>query len=196
MGSDSYAALNGGYPSWALQAITGKSASDFSINPTNIAAAWNAGQLIVLGSSPNAGDNLIVGDSQGTHAYAVVNYNASSSTPFELYNPWGLSSVVGHTSTFNGHQVYDGPFWFGSSLIVAGLRLSDHRDRDSGRAGRPRQQLSGSAGSASSGSAISVSTALVRAGAALDRTGADELLPVDRPPPRPPGPRPRIADGG
>ena len=88
-GSDSYNALNGGDPSWALQAITGKSANDFSINPTNIAAAWKAGQLIVLGSSPNANDNLIVGDSQGTHAYAVVNYAASSSTPFEVYNPWG-----------------------------------------------------------------------------------------------------------
>ena len=118
VGSDSYNALNEGDPSWALQAITGKPANDFSINPTNITAAWNAGQLIVLGSSSNAGDNLIVGDSNGTHAYAVINYNASSSTPFELYNPWGLSSVVGHTSNFNGHQVYDGPFWFGSSPML------------------------------------------------------------------------------
>ncbi len=118
VGSDSYAALNGGDPSWALQAITGKPASMFPINPANIAAAaWNAGQLNVLCSSPNAGDNLIVGDSNGTHAYAVISYNASSSTPFELYNPWGLSSVVGHTSNYNGHQVYDGPFWFSSSLI-------------------------------------------------------------------------------
>ena len=33
-GSDSYDALNGGDPSWALQAITGKPASDFSINPS------------------------------------------------------------------------------------------------------------------------------------------------------------------
>ena len=40
------------------------------------------GQLIVLGSSSSAGDNLIVGDSQGTHAYAVVNYVSSSSNPF------------------------------------------------------------------------------------------------------------------
>ena len=118
VGSDSYDALNEGNPSWALQAITGKPASDFSINPTNIAAAWNAGQLIVLGSSPNANDNLIVGDSNGTHCYAVINYNASSSTPFELYNPWGDSSVVGHTSNDNGHQVYDGPFWFASSPML------------------------------------------------------------------------------
>ena len=51
VGSDSYDALNDGDPAWALQAITGKSASDFSINPTNIAAAWNAGELIVLCTS-------------------------------------------------------------------------------------------------------------------------------------------------
>jgi hypothetical protein len=116
-GSDSYNALNGGDPSWALQAITGKPANDFSINPANIAAAWKAGQLIVLGSSPNANDNLIVGDSQGTHAYAVVNYVASSSNPFELYNPWGVSSVVGSTVTFNGRQVYGGPFYANATLI-------------------------------------------------------------------------------
>ena len=100
-----------------MQAITGKSASDFSINPTNIASAWKAGQLIVLGSSSKANDNLIVGDSQGTHAYAVVNYVSSSSTPFEVYNPWGISSVVGSTTTFNGHQVYGGPFYANATLI-------------------------------------------------------------------------------
>ena len=158
VGSDSYAALNGGDPSWALQAITGKPASDYSISPANIAAAWNAGQLIVLCSSPNAGDNLIVGDSNGTHAYAVISYNASSSTPFELYNPWGLSSVVGHTSSFNGHQVYDGPFWFGSSLIS-----QDFASQTIGTGTAAGLDVHGNssqagAGSASSGSAISVST--------------------------------------
>jgi len=116
-GSDSYNALNGGDPAWALQAITGKSANDYVVNPTNIASAWNAGQLIVLGSSPNANDNLVVGDSQGTHAYAVVGYNATSSTPFELYNPWGISSVVGSTIAYNGRQVYGGPFYANATLI-------------------------------------------------------------------------------
>ena len=116
-GNDSYAALNGGDPSWALQAITGKSANDYAINPTNITAAWNSGELIVLCSSPNAGDNLVVGDSQGTHAYAMVNYSASSSNSFELYNPWGCSSVVGSTVTYNGNQVYGGAFWANATVI-------------------------------------------------------------------------------
>ena len=138
-------------------AVTGKPASDYSINPANIAAAWNAGQLIVLGLSPNAGDNLIVGDSNGTHAYAVISYNASSST-FELYNPWGLSSVVGHTSSFNGHQVYDGPFWFGSSLISQDFAW---QHIGTGTAAGPDVHGNSSqagAASANSGSAISVST--------------------------------------
>ena len=47
-GQDSYGGLCDGWPDNALQAVTGKPASDYSINPTNIAAAWNAGQLIVL----------------------------------------------------------------------------------------------------------------------------------------------------
>jgi len=114
---DSYDALNEGQPWWALQAITGNSASSANVDPNSIASAMNSGQLVVLGSSPNAGDNLIVGDSTGTHAYAVVGYDPSSSEPFELYNPWGGSSVLGHTTTFNGGQVYDGPFLCDSSLI-------------------------------------------------------------------------------
>jgi hypothetical protein len=73
--------------------------------------------LIVLGSSSNAGDNFIVGDANGTHAYAVVNYTASSSSPFELYNPWGVTSAVGSTFTWNGHQIYGGPFYANATLI-------------------------------------------------------------------------------
>ncbi len=116
--SDSYGALNEGDPVWALQAITGRSASHFAVSSSNIAADWNAGKLIVLGSSPNAGDNLVVGDyTNGTHAYAVVNYSPYSSNPFELYNPWGVSTVVGSFTPYYGHQVYGGPFYASVSMI-------------------------------------------------------------------------------
>jgi hypothetical protein len=84
---DSYAALNGGWPSWALHAITGKPASEYGINPTNIVADWNAGCLIVLCTS-NPPSSHIVGD----HCYAVVGYNASSGLPFQVFNPWGTQS--------------------------------------------------------------------------------------------------------
>ncbi len=117
IGSDSYAALNGGNPCWALQAITGKAASAVSNNPSSVAAAWNAGQFVVLCTSPGANDNLIVGDASGTHAYAVVNYVPSSGNPFELYNPWGISSVVGALVPYNGHEVYAGPFYTSATVI-------------------------------------------------------------------------------
>ena len=83
-----YSALNYGDPSWALQAITGKSASDYSINPTNIATDWNAGQPHRALYAQYAGQFLHRGD----HCYAVVGYNASSGDPFEVFNPWGTNS--------------------------------------------------------------------------------------------------------
>jgi hypothetical protein len=86
-GLDDYGALNGGWPSWALKAITGKPASEFSINPTNILAAWNAGELVVLCTTTPASSYIV-----GYHAYAMVNYTAWSSLPFEVYNPWGTNS--------------------------------------------------------------------------------------------------------
>lgn len=114
---DSYSALDGGLPSWALQAITGQNQNYFAINPTDMAHAWASGKIICLGSSSAANDNLIVGDSSGTHAYAVVGYNAASATPFELYNPWGVGSTVNSKISFNGGQVYGGAFWANASLI-------------------------------------------------------------------------------
>lgn len=104
--SDSYSALNGLDPAWTLQAITGRSTRDFSINPTNLAAAWNAGKLIVLASSSHPANTYIVGGSDGTHAYAVVSYTASSSTPFGVYNPWGSDNAGWAPANYHGHKVY------------------------------------------------------------------------------------------
>ncbi len=107
MGTDSYNALKGGDPAWALHAITDRSAGDYSINPTNLASAWNKGQLIVLISSNRPASSYIVGSpTDGTHAYALVNYNASSSNPFQVFNPWGTDSQGWAPELFNGHKVY------------------------------------------------------------------------------------------
>ena len=116
-GQDSYNALNGGESAWALQALTNQPQTVNTASPTDVATAWNNGQIICLGSSAAANDNLIVGDSTGTHAYAVVGYNASSSTPFELYNPWGASSTLNGLVSYNGGSVYGGTFWAASTLI-------------------------------------------------------------------------------
>jgi uncharacterized protein YccT (UPF0319 family) len=120
VGQDSYSALNGGYPSWALQAITGKSASDIAINPTDAAAAWNSGKFVVLCTPPNPSNEYIVGD----HAYAMVGYNASSSTPFTMYNPWGTDANGDgwYGGLYNGHQVY-GQFNASAATIAANFDL-------------------------------------------------------------------------
>jgi hypothetical protein len=92
-GKNSYAALNGGDPAWALQAITGKPASDFAVNTANLATAWSKNQLIVLESDSKPVRTDIVAN----HCYAMVNYNPSvvsqgKSMPYELFNPWGTNS--------------------------------------------------------------------------------------------------------
>ena len=58
-----------------------------SINPTNIASAWNSGGLIVLCTSSPSSSYIV-----GSHCYAVVGYNASSGEPFEAFNPWGTQA--------------------------------------------------------------------------------------------------------
>jgi hypothetical protein len=87
-GADDYAAMNFGQSAWALQAITGKSANgtgSAGITPSAIAAAWAQGQFIVFNTTSPADSSAIVQN----HVYALVGYNASSSQPFELLNPWG-----------------------------------------------------------------------------------------------------------
>ncbi len=84
---DSYTALYGGWPSWALPAITGKPAGNYSINSTNLASDWNSGDLIELVTSSPRSSYLFP-----NHVYAVVGYNPASSKPFELFNPWGTDS--------------------------------------------------------------------------------------------------------
>jgi hypothetical protein len=99
-GQDSYSALNNGDPATALQAITGKPASDYAINPTNIATAWNSGELIAM-CTTTPPSSLIV----GSHCYAVVGYNASSGQPFQVFNPWGTDSsgwAPGESNTIYG----------------------------------------------------------------------------------------------
>jgi hypothetical protein len=89
--SNSYSALNGGQAGWTLQAILGTASSFAGVNPTNIAAAWNAGDFIVLtATTPNSSEI------EGSHVYAVVSYNPSVSNPYLLMNPWGDVTATGY----------------------------------------------------------------------------------------------------
>ena len=87
-GVDSYSAIDGGYGSWSLQAITGRRAGDYGLKTNDIGSAWNAGQYVLLGTPSNPASGNIVGG----HEYAVVGYNPSSSQPYKVYNPWGTGS--------------------------------------------------------------------------------------------------------
>jgi hypothetical protein len=130
VGMDRYGALNGGDPAWALEAITGNPPpTPSTLTPSNIVSDWTKGQLVVLSTSDAARNTDIVGDAQGTHAYALIgcpaaytasnapaaspvaNYNANATTaslPFELYNPWGTdaSGMAPAPDTYQGHAPY------------------------------------------------------------------------------------------
>jgi hypothetical protein len=97
----SYAALDLGWPSWALKAITGESATDYTLNTAAAANALQAGELVVI-STANPLSPYIV----PSHAYALVDYNPSSSLPFLVYNPWGTDSTGWSLGTYNGHAVW------------------------------------------------------------------------------------------
>ncbi|MBV8126267.1 MAG: hypothetical protein JO114_01225 [Planctomycetaceae bacterium] len=110
-GVDSYAALNGGYPSWALAAITGMSSSEFNVTPgvtsQEIAAALQAGDLVCIGT-PDSSDidsYLVPG-----HCYAVVGYNPSSTMPFEVFNPWGINTYSVTNGATWGYFTSNGAF--------------------------------------------------------------------------------------
>jgi hypothetical protein len=106
VGWDSYSALEIGSPEWALHAITGNSGAGYYVNPANMAAAWNAGQIIVINSSSNPASPYIVGDAAVQHCYALVGYNPASSMPFRVYNPWGTDSTGWALLNYNGRRVY------------------------------------------------------------------------------------------
>ena len=104
VGND-YGVVNGGYPSWALQAITGKSASDHILNSSSsyIVSDWNAGKFVVI-TTPSS--DPVSSKIVGWHAYALVGYNPSSSQPFTVFNPWGTTCSGWAPYTYKGNQVY------------------------------------------------------------------------------------------
>jgi hypothetical protein len=111
---DSYAAIDSGNANTVkayLSALTGMSSSTWTVvnggsqqvSPTYIASELQAGKLVVICTGNTVVDNRIVHN----HCYAVVGYNAASSLPFTVYNPWGTSSPY---ATFEGHQVFGNTF--------------------------------------------------------------------------------------
>ncbi len=117
-GNDSYDALDNMQPSWAMRAIIGAPASEFSTNPGNLPDAWKTGKLIVLSTSSTSSppSPYIVGN----HAYAVVGYDPWSATPFKVYNPWGTDSSAWIMS-YNQWGGPDSSGWMINGKMVYGL---------------------------------------------------------------------------
>jgi hypothetical protein len=83
----SYSALDAGYPSWAIQAITGQTAVDTVTSPAYIASSFEAGKFVVLPTVSPTSSYIM-----GGHDYVVTGYNASTGL-FTLLNPWGGSTT-------------------------------------------------------------------------------------------------------
>ena len=94
-----------GYKSGAFYVVSNAAGS---VSPSYVAQELQAGKLVVVASdSSNAIlNNHIVPD----HCYAVIGYDASSTMPFELYNPWGVG----------GYTTYDNATVYGNTFICNG----------------------------------------------------------------------------
>jgi hypothetical protein len=88
-GQNSYAGIEGGFIASALSHITGQSATytwtASSTSFTTFVNAYNSGKLIGFASYETPPSSSVV----GSHAYAVVGYNAANQT-VTLFNPWGI----------------------------------------------------------------------------------------------------------
>jgi hypothetical protein len=125
VGSNSYAALNYGDAAWAIQAITGNSASGTGIDPDNIALNWNEGSLIVLCTDTPQSSQIVE-----NHCYSLVSYDGTSGEPFQLFNPWGgttSTDSVPNNPNYYGLFSVDGDFIsqnFSGESVGTGAALS------------------------------------------------------------------------
>ena len=92
-GSNTYAGIQGGWMADVDAQVLGHTASSYNLYSNSDLQALITGmtshQAVTIGtdSTSNASDLLSYG-LYGSHAYAVVGYNAANQT-FTLYNPWG-----------------------------------------------------------------------------------------------------------
>jgi hypothetical protein len=152
--SNSYGALDGGWPSYALPALTNLSTYEHSINASAAATAFQAGDMVVLCTGDSPSSNAIVPD----HCYALVAYTPASASPFKVYNPWG-TDANGNAGTYNGHTV------FGLFNATAAF-INSNFNEDS----------IGSAAPESAGDDVMAMLASSQTGKAAYEAGIDEML--------------------
>ena len=87
-GTNTYAAIEGGWMSYVNAQVLGTNSSNYSFSNTtkqSLINAINGNFAITLGTKTSVNDGLV-----GGHAYSVTGYNAGTDT-FTLHNPWGTS---------------------------------------------------------------------------------------------------------
>jgi hypothetical protein len=112
-GTNSYSGIEGGLGYYSIPHVTGRNTA-YIYNPSGIVdtnsikTAFNAGQMITVGSKPSGVASNVV----ASHEYTLVGYN-SSTQKFSLYNPWGVNSTSnsGHLylTAFELSQSFD--YW-------------------------------------------------------------------------------------
>jgi Calpain family cysteine protease len=123
---DSYAAINDGNPNTTaayLSALTGLQSSgwtvtySYTVGPSYVAQALQEGKLVVVLS--DSSDSILNNQVVPGHAYAVIGYNGSSSTPFELYNPWGVGSYTNYQppGTDTVYSVFGNAFFCNAEFL-------------------------------------------------------------------------------
>ena len=115
-GNNTYEGIGIGYASTAYSQITGKSASQTSINgpsasiTTTLASIFNSGKALLLLSKTSPAANFV-----SDHYYMVVGYNASTQL-FEIVNPHNVTDIgseevvtewVNWSVIGNNFQAYD-----------------------------------------------------------------------------------------
>ena len=91
-GTNTYAGIEGGWMAYVDAQVLGHNATDYSLTTSTeqaMVSGLNANDAVTIATdeSSNSADTL-PGGLYGSHAYAVLSYNASSGL-FTLYNPWG-----------------------------------------------------------------------------------------------------------
>src|SRR5271157_3648072 len=109
---NSYMSINGGYPYYALAAITGHQATDVSIDAFGIDYAFSVGDLVVLYTGSTTSSSLI----EPGHAYAVINDDPTATWQYTVDNPWNAGT---YTTDDSGNTVYGSTFYCDADFINA-----------------------------------------------------------------------------
>ena len=87
-GENSYASISGGWMATVDAQVLGHNATDYAVTASTEQAMVNAlaaNEAVTIATDAGAPPDGLY----GSHAYAVIGYNASSNL-FSLYNPWGF----------------------------------------------------------------------------------------------------------